>query len=179
MDEIEELIPLYEGYTDSQGVYQAEMETWEMKNTYMGQFLKGFARFSPVEYIPQAEGAKKNYPFTLLTGTILYHFGTGARSSRASRSKKFLPQAYVEIGESDAENLGISQSDQAKIISPVAELTAAVRITDTLPEGIVFMPISFPESPVNGLFSIVLDPGAKTPSIKACNVKIERIGLHG
>ena len=179
MDEIEELIPLYEGLTDSQGLYQADMETWEMKRTYMGQFLRGFARFSPVEYIPRAEGAKKDYPFTLLTGTILYHFGTGTRSSRASRSKKFLPQAYVEISESDAENLGISQSDQAKLISPVAELTAAVRITDTLPEGIVFMPISFPESPVNGLFSIVLDPEAKMPSIKACNVKIERIGLHG
>jgi formate dehydrogenase alpha subunit len=175
MDEIEELIPLYEGYTDSERLYQADMETWEMKRTYMGQFLRGFARFSPVEYIPRSEGEKKDYPFTLLTGTILYHFSTGTRSSRASRSKKFLPQAFVEIGESDARKLGISQSDKAKLISPVAELTVSVRITDTLPEGILFMPISFPESPVNGLFSIVLDPEAKAPSIKACNVKIERI----
>jgi predicted molibdopterin-dependent oxidoreductase YjgC len=145
----------------------------------MKQFLSGFARFSPVEYIPQAEGAKEDYPFTLLTGTILYHFGTGSRSSRASRSKKFLPQAFVEIGESDAKKLGIGHSDNVKLFSPVAELTTAVRITDTLPEGIIFMPISFPESPVNRLFNIVLDPEAKTPSLKACHVRIERIGLHG
>jgi predicted molibdopterin-dependent oxidoreductase YjgC len=177
-DEIEELIPLYEGYTDSGSLYQAEPDTRETRRTYMEQFLIGFACFSPVEYIPQAEGAKEDYPFTLLTGTILYHFGTGARSSRASRSKKFLPQAFVEIGESDAKKLGITHSDKVKLISPVAELTTAVRITDTLPEGIVFMPISFPESPVNRLFSIVLDPEAKTPSLKACNVRIERIGLH-
>ena len=179
MDEIEELIPLYEGYTDSGSLYQAEPDTRETRRTYMEQFLRGFARFSPVEYIPRAEGAKEDYPFTLLTGTILYHFGTGARSSRASRSKKFLPQAFVEIGESDAKKLGISRSDKVKLVSPVAELITEVRITDTLPEGIVFMPISFTESPVNRLFSIVLDPEAKTPSLKACNVRIERIEFHG
>jgi len=179
MDEIEELIPLYEGYTDSGSLYQAEPDTRETRRTYMEQFLRGFARFSPVEYIPRAEGAKEDYPFTLLTGTVLYHFGTGARSSRASRSKKFLPQAFVEIGESDAKKLGISRSDKVKLVSPVAELITEVRITDTLPEGIVFMPISFTESPVNRLFSIVLDPEAKTPSLKACNVRIERIEFHG
>ncbi|MDI6763464.1 MAG: formate dehydrogenase subunit alpha, partial [Thermodesulfobacteriota bacterium] len=179
MDEIEELVPLYEGYTDSERLYQSEPETWETRRTYMKQFLMGFARFSPVEYVPQVVGAEEDYPFTLLTGTILYHFGTGARSSRASRSKKFLPRAFVEISESDAKKLGIGQTDKVKLISPVAELTITVRITDTLPEGIVFTPISFPENPVNKLFNILLDPEAKTPSLKACNVRIERIGPHG
>ncbi|MDP2972966.1 MAG: molybdopterin dinucleotide binding domain-containing protein, partial [Deltaproteobacteria bacterium] len=69
---------------------------------------------------------------------------------------------------------------KVKLISPVAELTTAVRITDTLPEGIVFMPVSFPESPVNRLFGIVLDPEAKTPSLKACNIRIEKsLSLDG
>jgi predicted molibdopterin-dependent oxidoreductase YjgC len=171
MNEIEGLVPLYEGYVDPEKLYQVEPET---RRTYMKQFLSGFARFSPVEYTPQAEKTKDDYPFTLLTGTILYHFGTGVRSSRASRSKKFLPQPFLEIGSSDAKKLGISNGDKVKLISPVAELTTTVRITDTLSEGIIFMPFSFPESPVNRLFSIVLDPEAKTPSLKACNVRIER-----
>jgi predicted molibdopterin-dependent oxidoreductase YjgC len=179
MGEIEELVPLYEGYTDSDRLYQPESEPWETRRPYMKQFLMGFARFSPVEYIPQAEGAKKDYPFTLLTGTTLYHFGTGTRSSRSSRSKKFLPKAFLEIGESDAKKLGIGHGDEVKVISPVAELTAALRITDTLPEGTVFMPHSFPDCPVNKLFNIALDPESKTPSLKACNVRIERIRLHG
>jgi predicted molibdopterin-dependent oxidoreductase YjgC len=85
----------------------------------------------------------------------------------------------VEIGESDAEELGVGNGDEVNVISPVAELTAAVRITDTLPEGAVFMPLSFSESPITRLFSIALDPEAKTPSLKACNVRIERVGLHG
>jgi predicted molibdopterin-dependent oxidoreductase YjgC len=179
MDEIEELVPLYEGYSDSESLYQVEPGPRETRRTYMEQFLRGFARFSPVEYIPQAEGTEKDYPFTLLTGGILCHFGTGTRSSRASRPKKFLPQAFLEISRSDAKKLGMTQSDKVKLISPVAELTTAVRITDTLPEGIVFMPISFPESPVNRLFNIVLDPEAKTPSLKSCKVRIERIVLDG
>jgi len=179
MDEVEELVPLYEGYTDSEKLYQAELDSWEARRTYGGQFLKGFARFSPVEYTPQVEGAKKGYPFILLTGTTLHHFGTGTRSSRAWRLKKFSPQAFVEIGESDAKKLAITDGEKVKIISPTGEVTTTVKITDTLPEGTLFMPISFSETRVNELFGIALDPEAKTPSLKACNVRIERVGLHG
>ena len=179
IDEIEKSVPLYEGYADSERLYQAELGTWEASRTYEGQLLKGFARFSPVEYSPQAEETKEDYPLTLLTGTILHHFGTGTRSSRAWRLRKFSPRAFVEIGESDAKKLGIGDGDEVRVISPVAELTAALRITDTLPEGTVFMPPSFLESPITRLFGIALDSEAKTPSLKACNVRIERVAPHG
>jgi len=173
--EIEELVPLYEGYTDLERLCQAEPDTWETRRTYGGQLSKGVARFSPVEYTPQAGEAKESHPFTLLTGTILYHFGTGNRSLRAWRLKKFSPQSFVEIGESDAKKLGLTDGDGVKIISPIGEVTTVVKITDTLLEGTLFMPISFPETPVNGLFGFTLDPEAKTPSLKACRVRIERV----
>jgi predicted molibdopterin-dependent oxidoreductase YjgC len=70
-DEIEKSVPLYEGYADSERLYQAELGTWEASRTYEGQFLKGFACFSPVRYVPRAEEAEEDYPVTLLTGTIL------------------------------------------------------------------------------------------------------------
>jgi len=177
--EIEELVPLYKGYTDLERLYQAEPDTRETKRTYGGQLLKGVARFSPVEYTPQAGETKESHPFTLLTGTILYHFGTGNRSLRAWRLKKFSPQSFVEIGKSDAKKLGLSDGDRVKIISPIGEVTTMVKITDTLPEGTLFMPISFPETPVNGLFGFTLDPEAKTPSLKACRVRIERVEPYG
>jgi anaerobic selenocysteine-containing dehydrogenase len=85
----------------------------------------------------------------------------------------------VEIGESDAEQLGINHGDEVKLTSPVGLVSAMARITHTLPEGMLFMPVSFPKSPVNELFSIALDPRAKTPSLKACAVRLERIGPHG
>ncbi len=173
MSEIERLVSSYEAFIDSER--QDELAYGETRRTYGSQFLKGFARFSPIEYIPQARERKSNYPFTLLTGTILYHFGTGSRSSRSLRLKKFSPEASIEICESDARKLAITAGEKVKVISIVGEVTAMLRITDTLPEGVLFMPISFPKTPVNELFDIVLNAETKAPSLKACNVKIEKI----
>jgi len=173
MSEIEELVPSYEDYTDSER--QDELAYGETGRTYRRQLLKGFARFSPVKYTPQARKRKSDYPFTLLTGTTLYHFGTGSRSSRSSRLKKCSPEAFVEIGEPDARKLAIADGEKVKVTSPVGEVSAMVKITDTLREGMLFMPVSFPEAPVNELFDIVLNPETKAPSLKACSVKIEKL----
>ena len=81
----------------------------------------------------------------------------------------------MEVGESDAKKLATTDGEKVKVISAVGEVTAMVKITDTLREGMLFMPVSFPETPVNGLFDIVLNPETKAPSLKACSVKIERL----
>jgi len=170
---------LYEGngYVESeaQSLYQAESSShWGVGRMHGEQSPKGFARFCPIEYVPPSK-AKKGYPFTLLTGTIFNHFGTGSRSSRSARLKKFLPEAFVEICESDARKLALTDDERVKVISAVGEVTTIVKITDTLREGMFFMPVSFPETPVNELFDIVINPEAKSPSLKACNVKVEKM----
>ncbi len=175
MSEIEELVPSYEAYSDYER--QDELAYGETGRTYGRQLLKGFARFSPIEYTPQAGERKSGYPFTLLTGTTLYHFGTGSRSSRSLRLKKFSPQSFVEIGETDARKLGVSHGDKVSVISRVSKLATSARIIDGLPEGTLFMPISFAEAPVNELFDIALDSETKAPLMKACSVKVEKIPL--
>ena len=181
MDEIQELVPLYQGTgyrgAEAKDIYRAELDREPLSNRrlYKGQFPSGFSRFSPVQYEPLTEMTRDGYSLTLLAGSVLYHSGTGSRSSRAPRLSEFSPEAYVEIGEADAGQVGISQGDDVKVISPAGEVTAVARFTDTLPEGIIFMPISFPSTPVNQLFGAALDPRAKTPALKACAVKLERI----
>jgi formate dehydrogenase alpha subunit len=172
---------LYEGGgyvgSEAKSLYQAESSSyWGVGRIHGGEFPEGFARFCPVEYGPAAK-AKKGYPFTLLTGTIFNHFGTGSRSSKSARLNKFSPEAFVEICESDARKLAITDGEKVKVISTIGEVTAKVKITDTLREGMLFMPVSFPETPVNELFDIVLNPETKAPSLKACSVKIEKISL--
>ena len=173
MSEIEELVPSYETYTDSEK--QDELAYGETGHTSGRQLLKGFARFSPIEYIPQAVQRKSDYPFTLLTGNTLYHFGTGNRSSRAWRLRKFSPQSFVEICDSDARKLAVNDGEEVKVISAVGEVTTMIKITDTLRKGMLFMPFSFLETPVNDLFDIVLNSETKAPSLKACSVKIEKL----
>ena len=190
VDEIEELVPLYrdlgygvleKGSPEKRSPGETELDSKPVgtRRLYKGQFPCGFGRFSPAQHELPAEIPKDGYPLTLLTGSILFHSGDGSRSSRSSRLSKFSPQAYVEIGEHDAELLGISNGSEVKLISPVGGVAAVARITDTLPEGTLFMPSSFPSAPVNQLFDIVLDPRSKAPSLKACKVRLERIGPHG
>jgi formate dehydrogenase alpha subunit len=186
MDEIVEICQLpayglYEGVTymesETEGPYRAESSNHRgVGRIHGGQFPEGFARFYPVEYVPPAK-AKKGYPFTLLTGFIPNHFGAGSRSSRSARLKRFSPEAFVEICEPDARKLAITDGEKVKVISAVGEVTARVKITDTLREAMVFMPVSFPETPVNELFDIVLDPETKVPLLKACSVRVEKIPL--
>ncbi len=172
MTEIAELVPSY------QGVKYADLER-KGQRFRKRELSNKLGRFSPVEYIPQPESSENGYPYTLLAGTVLYQFGSGSRSSRSSRLRKFLPEAFVEISKSDAKSLKVKDGDKVKVMSPVGELTAAVKVTDTLNKGTVFMSVSFPESSVNGLFDIVLDPRTKSPALKACPVRLERIGSHG
>ena len=81
----------------------------------------------------------------------------------------------MEICESDARKLGVTEGDEVKVISAVGEVTTTIKITDTVRKGMVFIPLSFPDTPVNALFDIVLDPETKAPSVKACSVRIEKI----
>lgn len=81
----------------------------------------------------------------------------------------------MEICESDAKRLAITEGEKVKVISPIGEVTTVAKITDTLRQGTLFMPVSYPKTPVNELFDIDLNPETKAPSLKACNVKIEKL----
>jgi len=176
MDEIKELIPWYQQLPETNSEKE-DLESGRLsaRRLHRGPFPSGFGRFCPVQYTAPTNASGDEYQLTLLSGSILAHFGSGTRSSRASRLKKFSPHAWVEISQSDAQQIGLSEGDRVKVTSPAGELTAKVRITDTLPPGTLFMPMSFPESPSRELFGITLDPQSKTPSLKACAVKLERI----
>ncbi|MBA7563653.1 Formate dehydrogenase H [subsurface metagenome] len=181
MNEIEELVPFYQppasADLEKEDVDWAELESDSVrtKRLYKGPFPSGFGRLSPAEYTPPTDLSGNGYPLTLLSGSILHHFGSGTRSSRSSRLKEFSPHSWVEISQDDAKRLRVGDSDPVKVISSVGELTTTVKLTDSLPSGLLFMPVSFPESPTNELFDIKIDPRSKAPFLKSCAVRLERI----
>jgi len=161
-DEIGDMIPLYQGGRPD-----------------ITKPASGSRSFALVEYTPPVETPADGYLFTLLAGTILYQFGSGSRSSRSKRLNKFCPESFVEIGEADAKHNGLKQGDKVKVISVMGEVTTTVKVIPTLSQGMLFMPISFPESPVSELFDITLNPQSKSPSLKACKVRLERVDTNG
>ncbi|MCL0036026.1 hypothetical protein M1N47_01155 [Dehalococcoidia bacterium] len=116
-----------------------------------------------------------DYPLELLIGSTLYQFGSGARSSRSGRLKAMMPEPFIEISEADVAELGISPGEQVKIISPVGEVVSIARVNNALLPGTLFMPISFAGSPAHELFGITLDPRSKSPALKSCRVRLEKV----
>lgn len=181
-EEIEKLVPLYAGIgyetLEEAGPESGAPERGAREAVYR-KYPGGTPRLTPVLNGAKPPQPDESYPFVLLTGSNLYHFGGGTRTSRAPRLRKFSAAAYVSISEADARRLAVNEGDRVRIISPAGEAEAVVKTTDTLPEGLVFMPFAVTVNPVSQLFRIILDPERRSLLNKAVNVRIERIGSDG
>ncbi|MBS3947773.1 MAG: molybdopterin-dependent oxidoreductase [Dethiobacter sp.] len=175
IEEIEEFVPLYEGYCYEDGRFDDDWCFWEQRRESSWQHLSGFARFSAVGLDLEAE--PDGYPYTLVLEPSLFHFGSGARTAGASRLNRHAAEAFLAISPSDTERLSVATSDRVRIVSPVAELAAVVKIDGNLPEGTVSLPASFPGA--NRLFSLEKASGSTRSSLNTCNVRIERNEQHG
>jgi formate dehydrogenase alpha subunit len=184
MQELAELTPLYHVSDDT------ELDIEELyidepsgkhpvsRRLYKGHFPDGFQQFKTVETMTPQPASSDEYPFTLMTGSTLYHFGTGTRSSKSKRLSSFTPDKYLEMCNKDAEQLDIHQGDRVKVISANGRIIAHVRINDSLNPGMLFIRLANPDIPVNALFDSILDPKTKTPAMKTCRVKLERDEDH-
>jgi formate dehydrogenase alpha subunit len=175
LNEIEELVPLYQNishrdFEQDDDVLDSSAERLGSKRFYKGLFPSGFGRFTSVEYIPSETNKNGEYPLVMVTGSTLHGFGGGSRTGRTSRLNSFTPQAWINISEDDSNRYKLYPGDTTRIISPAGEITAIVRISDVLDEGMVFMPSSFSDAPVNTLFGHNTDN-----SLKTCSVRLERI----
>lgn len=184
-DEIEKLVPLYKKSADMGSGRDKQQQTekrtkeWEGQDDHKLVTPNKLYHFSPVRYIEPKQEQNQDYPYELVVGSILYQFSSGVRTSKSAWLKKFYSESFIEINESDARQLNITGGDKVKVVSDVGELNTVVKISDALPAGMVFMPLSSPGNPVNELFSITISDETKVPSYKMCNVKIERITTHG
>ncbi|MBN1162105.1 MAG: formate dehydrogenase subunit alpha [Dehalococcoidales bacterium] len=180
MEEIEEMVPFYHKVSpkdaDTMGLEMGEVDgdTPGTRRFYKGLFPSGFGRFQPVDFTPLQE-SKNGYNFTLITGSSRYHFGTGAWSQRSSRLRRFSPESFLEINPADAKELGFKDEDKIQIISEQGEISTSAKVSNVLPKGLLYMADSFPQSPVRELFGTVIDPRSKTPALKSCAVRLERI----
>jgi len=171
MDDIEEFIPLYEGYCHEDGRFDDDWSFWEQRRDSCRQSLSGFARFSAVGFEPEA--ASGDYPYTLVLQSSLPHFGSGARTGKVSRLRRFLTEPHLLVNPGDAEKLGLTAGARVRIVSPAAALSAVLKTDADLPTGTVSLPASFPEA--NRLFCLEKKPGAGRASLNVCYVRIERI----
>ena len=181
MDEIASLTPSYGGIHHWR-LQKAGLQ-WPCPNDnhagtpilHIGKFTRGLGRFSAVEHVPPAELPDAEFPLTLTTGRLLWHYHTGSMTRRSKGLNAQSPEGFVDINPEDAQPSAIHDGDWVQVISRRGELKTKAHITEDVPPGVVFMTFHFAEAPVNALTNPVLDPIAKIPEFKACAVAIKPV----
>jgi len=134
----------------------------------------GLGKFFAIPYHPPAELPDSDYPFTLTTGRIGFHFHTGTMTRKDWALDRECPSGYVEINPQDANKAGIREGEMVKVTSRRGEISLQAKVVDTVQEGLLFIPFHFAEAAANKLTAANLDPVAKIPEYKVSAVKLER-----
>jgi formate dehydrogenase alpha subunit len=182
MDEIAALTPIYGGSNyqrlEAEGYLQWPIPTTDHPGTqylHKGKFSRGQGHFSAVEFKEPAEAPDDEYPLTLTTGRIMFHYHTGSMTRRSQKLHQEVPEGYVEISPEDADRLGLGKSAPVRVISRRGEIETRAWITRRVPPGVVFIPFHFAEAAANVLTNPALDPVAKIPEYKVGAVRIEKL----
>jgi nitrate reductase NapA len=126
-------------------------------------------------YKGPAEPPDAEYPFVLTTGRQIEHWHTGTMTLKVPELKRSAPDAYVEINPKDAAKLSIKSRDKVKITSRRGTITLEAKVVDVPREGLVFVPMHYPDRLINLLTTDAYDAMSKQPEFKICAVKLERV----
>jgi formate dehydrogenase alpha subunit len=140
---------------------------------HAGKFTRGLGLFQPSEHVPPGEVPDQEYPYLLSTGRILFHYNVTTPYSGGISS--VWDKEMAEVNPSDAEKLGIQTGNLVKVTSRRGQVTTAVKVTDRVLPGVIWMSFHYASTPTNELTSAVLDPTTGTGEYKVCAVKIEAI----
>ncbi len=139
-----------------------------------GAFARGKGQFLPVDWTPPAEVPDADYPFVLSTGRRLYHYHTRTQTGRCEGLNDLLSEETADISPRDAARMSIADGEYIRVSSRRGKVTVRARVTEEVPEGLVWMAFHFRENNANWLANPAFDPVTLTAEYKACAVNIEK-----
>jgi formate dehydrogenase alpha subunit len=180
MREIADLTPIYGGISYAR-LNTGEVLHWPCPTDdhpgtpylHKDRFSRGLGKFHAIPFKEPAELPDEDYPLTLTTGRIMFHFHTGTMTRRSEKLHNEVPQAYVELHPDDAQRIGLERDPWVRVSSRRGEIELIARVTDRITPGVVFIPFHFAEAAANALTNSAFDPIAKIPEFKVCAVKVE------
>ncbi len=187
MEEIAQVSPIYGGVSyerlEKEGFLQWPVPTADHPGTpylHKGKFSRGLGRFHAIHFQEAVELPDEEYPFTLTTGRLMFHWHTGTMTRRSEKLEQEVPEAYVELHPDDAARIGQlpphpggQRGVRVRVASRRGEIELAVRITPRIRPGVIFIPFHFAEAAANALTSAALDPDSGIPEYKVCAVRVE------
>jgi len=180
MEEIARVTPIYGGVSyerlEAEGFLQWPVLDADHPGTpylHKAGFSRGLGRFHAVRFREAAELPDEEYPLTLTTGRIMFHWHTGTMSRRSEKLEQEVPEAYVEMHPRDAAAVGLDGAKRVRVASRRGEIELAVRVTPRIRPGVIFIPFHFAEAAANVLTNAALDPDSGIPEYKVCAVRVE------
>ena len=181
MEEVATVTPQYGGVTyerlEEDGL-QWPCPTVDHPGTpilHVDKFARGLGLFSAVEHQEPNELPDDEYPMTLTTGRIMFHYHTGTQTRRTRALDAEVPTGSVELNPEDAKRLGVHDGQMVEVRSRRGKIHIQAEVTGKVQPGVVFIPFHFAECAANLLTNPALDPVAKIPEFKVCAVAVEPI----
>ncbi|MEP7215642.1 MAG: formate dehydrogenase subunit alpha [Anaerolineaceae bacterium] len=182
-DEMATLTPFLRGLShdrlDRDGGIQWPCPTPDHPGTpflYGESFPRGLGKFVPVrQSVAAGELPDAEYPLTLNTGRVLYHWHGGTITRRVEGLMESLSELPIAIHPSDAAAAGIADSDPVVLFSRRGRGSGVAVTTDSVQPGSVFVPfVKLGESAANFLTNNVYDDVSRIPEYKVCAARIEK-----
>src|SRR5262245_22090800 len=180
MDEIASAVELYRGVAyDRLG---AEGLQWPVldrddpgaSTLYSGGFERGRGRLWPARPTEGLVQTSNDFPLLAIGGrTQLWN--TGALSGRSKGLMKMWGEPRVWVNPNDAARLGLGAGDLVRLSSASGRVELRVNLGSELLPGQVFVPIHFPDQPINRLVPFQENGRKRRPSIKSFAVRLERL----
>jgi formate dehydrogenase alpha subunit len=143
------------------------------------KFVRGKGAFIPAEHKPPVEMPDQQFPLVLTTGRVLQQYHTGTMTRRVAGINQIDPANRVWMSPQDAEGLGVESGDLVKVSTRRGEIEAEARVTRKMPEGLIFVPFHYSESPANALTVGSVDPVAKIPEYKVAAAAVSVVKKRG
>jgi len=96
-----------------------------------------------------AETPDTDYPIAMVTGNIMQH--SGGLSVMSKSLSHVLSDAFVQINPADADRSKVHDGGFVKVTSKRGSVFIKARVSDEVPEGMLFVPVHFPYARVNSL----------------------------
>jgi len=120
------------------------------------------------------------FPFILTTGRIRDQWHTMTKTGKVSRLLTHIPSPVLEINTIDAFKNEIKNGDIVVISSKNGEVRVKAKVTDSIKEKVVFLPMHWGKqlendlNRTNNLTNTVVDPVSKEPDFKFTTVSIKK-----
>jgi len=178
MDEIAAVTPTFAGVSfaklDTLGSVQWPCNDKAPEGTplmHVGGFVRGKGRFVVTEFVPTPERTNRSYPLILTTGRILSQYNVGAQTRRTD-NVAWHKEDLLDIHPHDAEVRGIEDGTMVSIQSRMGATTLRARISERMPQGVVYTTFHHPGSGANVITTEHSDWATNCPEYKVTAVQV-------